>query len=222
MNDNNTTQSHSPNELEREELKSARKHLIILSTLLIAFNLSGAQVKEANSFIFKIEFANSEGLYWLVFSSVIYLLLRYHSICASKLEAINNVWLQKCVYDPFFYSKDPGDDIDGFFHRLCKANKNGWTEDGDVLYGSNRLNFRIIPNLVLNAKLEIEYFDFEHQESFINNYSFFSCNPKRDYLIAIFKVLQYFAKHFFRFPQGLSYYSPYWIGLTALYSHFLR
>ena len=59
--------------------QSKRKALVFVSLLLLALVVSGAQIKEANTFIFKIEFSNHAGLRYLLVASVMACMLRYYS-----------------------------------------------------------------------------------------------------------------------------------------------
>ncbi|MFM5143223.1 hypothetical protein ACEUA0_12025 [Aeromonas veronii] len=53
------------------EFQSKRKQLIVVSILLMAISLSDAQLKEANTFIFKIDFSNTAAFGWMMFFGVI-------------------------------------------------------------------------------------------------------------------------------------------------------
>ncbi|UIL59074.1 hypothetical protein [Vibrio harveyi] len=50
-----------------EGLKAKRRNLVMLSAVLIALNFSGAVIKEANTFLFKIEFTDQHGINELFF-----------------------------------------------------------------------------------------------------------------------------------------------------------
>ena len=62
-----------------EGLAAKRCALVIVSLLLLALSVSGASIKEANTFIFRIEFSNHVGLTYLLGAAVIFLLLRYYA-----------------------------------------------------------------------------------------------------------------------------------------------
>lgn len=60
-----------------EDLQGKRKLLVELSILMLAINFTGAVFKEANTFIFKIEFTNQSGLSYFFLLAILFLLIRY-------------------------------------------------------------------------------------------------------------------------------------------------
>lgn len=60
-------------------LVSKRRILVTLSLLLLAIQFTGAVFKEANTFIFKIEFINQSGLSVFLLLAVVILMVRYYS-----------------------------------------------------------------------------------------------------------------------------------------------
>lgn len=81
------------------EFQSKRKQLIAISVLLMAMSLSDAQLKEANTFIFKIDFSNSAAFGWLVFVGVIVLMIRYYSFAFKYHSYLYDVWANALVKD---------------------------------------------------------------------------------------------------------------------------
>ena len=57
-------------------LAAKRKILIVVSLLLLALNVSGASIKEANTFVFRVEFSNHVGLTYLLGVAVAFLMLQ--------------------------------------------------------------------------------------------------------------------------------------------------
>lgn len=82
-----------------EEFKSKRNQLTIISILLMAMSLSNAQIKEANTFIFKIEFSNSPAFGWLVFLGVIVLTVRYYSFAFKYHRQLYKMWSEDMIKD---------------------------------------------------------------------------------------------------------------------------
>ncbi|WP_323928599.1 hypothetical protein [Aeromonas caviae] len=81
------------------EFQSKRKQLIIVSVLLMAMSLSDASLKEANTFIFKIDFSNSAAFGWLVFVGVIVLMIRYYSFAFKYHSYLYDVWANAMMQD---------------------------------------------------------------------------------------------------------------------------
>ncbi|MCS4064768.1 hypothetical protein [Pseudomonas putida] len=86
--------------------QSKRKALIFVSLLLLALVVSGAQVKEANTFIFKIEFANHAGLQYLLFLSVLVCAVRYYSYSERYNNQLFKIWSGRLLGDYRVYRVD--------------------------------------------------------------------------------------------------------------------
>jgi len=82
-----------------EGLQSKKKILSILSILLIAINFTGAKFQEANTFIFKIEFTNQDGLSHLLLLSVVFSLIRYFSHAHVYHEELRALWCARLLKD---------------------------------------------------------------------------------------------------------------------------
>ncbi|EGQ8093288.1 TPA: hypothetical protein I7215_21815 [Vibrio vulnificus] len=94
-----------------EGLKSKRRNLIMLSTVLIALNLSGAVIKEANTFLFKIEFTDQHGINELFFFSLCYLLLRYYTYAQQYHQKLTQLWCDDMFSDRKVFFFHPEDEV---------------------------------------------------------------------------------------------------------------
>jgi len=92
---------------EDKAFQSKRKALIFVSLLLLALVASGAQIKEANTFIFKIEFAYHEGLRYLLVAAVVVCMLRYYSYSESYNNHLFSIWTGRLLSDYAVYHFDP-------------------------------------------------------------------------------------------------------------------
>lgn len=86
-----------------ENLKSKRKLLITISMILIALEVTGATIKEANTFLFKIGFTNESGVTNLLVFSILYLLVRYYSYAQPYHEELFEFWSSRMLKDPDFF-----------------------------------------------------------------------------------------------------------------------
>lgn len=86
--------------------QSKRKALVFVSLLLLALVVSGAQIKEANTFIFKIEFSNHVGLRYLLVVSVVACMLRYYSYAEKYRNQLFVIWSGKLLADSGVYYLD--------------------------------------------------------------------------------------------------------------------
>ncbi|WP_429013052.1 hypothetical protein [Aeromonas hydrophila] len=82
-----------------DEFKSKRNQLTIISILLMAMSLSDAQIKEANTFIFKIEFSNTHAFGWLVLLGVMVLTVRYYSVAFKYHRQLFKMWADELIKD---------------------------------------------------------------------------------------------------------------------------
>ncbi len=94
--------------------KSKRAILFSLSLLLLALAATGAQVKEANTLIFKIEFTRYENLQWLLVAGVLYSALRYYAYSEKYRKRLFEQWSGKLLEDSsvYYYAHDT-DEIEG-------------------------------------------------------------------------------------------------------------
>lgn len=91
---------------EDSDLNKKRKLLVIISLLLMGMSVSGATLLEVNTFIFKIGFANSKSLGFLLFLGVIVLTVRYYSVAYKYHERLYEMWAVEMIrdYNVFGYS----------------------------------------------------------------------------------------------------------------------
>jgi len=88
--------------------KSKRRALVFISLLLLALVVSGAVIKEANTFIFKIEFTNHVGLRYLLVLAVLSCLFRYYAYSEKYHAQLFNFWSGKLLDDSriFYYDRE--------------------------------------------------------------------------------------------------------------------
>lgn len=79
--------------------KAKRTMLFSLSLLLLALVATGAQVKEVNTLIFKIELTRHENLQWLLVAGVLYSVLRYYAYSEQYRVFLRHQWTRKLMTD---------------------------------------------------------------------------------------------------------------------------
>jgi hypothetical protein len=195
-------------------LKTKRRNLIVFSSILIALNYSGAVIKEANTFLFKIEFTDKTGINEIFVMVTMYLLLRYYTYAQQYHKKLMQLWIGDMLSDPKILRCTPamedatglladclpylGDEpqigsakylVSGFYHRSLSYPKwYGEQEAGDG---------RFFDELISCTK-------------WTNTWSF------SKYL----KLLAYEAKYqiiaYFTTREQLDLVAPYFIGLFAI------
>ncbi|HDS1815970.1 TPA: hypothetical protein QEM96_000590 [Pseudomonas putida] len=86
--------------------QSKRKALIFCSLLLLVLVISGAQIKEANTFIFKIEFTSHERLSYMLAAAVAVCMLRYYSYSEKYHNQLFKFWSARLLRDHEVYFLD--------------------------------------------------------------------------------------------------------------------
>jgi len=86
--------------------KSKRRALMFASLLLLALIVTGAEIKEANTFIFKIEFANHVGLRYLLVLAVLSCMFRYYAYSEKYHAQLFNFWSGRLLNDSSVFRYD--------------------------------------------------------------------------------------------------------------------
>jgi hypothetical protein len=81
-------------------LKSKRQMVMYVALITLALTLSAATVKEANTFLFKLDFLKPEGLMALLFIANIFCFIRYQNYSTPYEQALNNIWQIRLLSDP--------------------------------------------------------------------------------------------------------------------------
>lgn len=108
--------------------QSKRRAVTFTSLLLLALIVSGAQIKEANTFIFKIEFLNHEGLTYLLAASVVACLIRYYSYSERYRNALFKFWSSRLLNDYKIYHIDrEANDVGGLIGKRLFVHNNDYS-----------------------------------------------------------------------------------------------
>lgn len=133
----NTDQSNLADEIDNDKgLISQRRLLVTMSILLLALNFSGAKIKEANTFIFKIEFANHSGLKYLLILSVFFLMLRYYAYAQKYHRKAFELWSKKLLEDYTIFNRRnyPTLEITGLLSKIIDISSHMEPDIKNLLY----------------------------------------------------------------------------------------
>lgn len=98
-----------------EKLASKGKLLITSSLILFALEVTGTTIKEANTFLFKIDFTNQHGVTYLLISAILYLSIRYFNYAQPYHHELFLLWSSRMMSDGEIFSYNPNDDcVHGF------------------------------------------------------------------------------------------------------------
>lgn len=202
-----------------EGLKSKRKLLTVVSLILLALSFSGASIDEANTFIFKIKFANQNGLGILLVLSIIFLMIRYYNYAKPYHDNLYSLWTNRLLHNSFFLSQNPYEpqDDSGLIALSRNSEIDARIREDDFYsscsYKCKWLFWRYIVH-VWGSK-----HDYEDRVDSVNIFTEFG-------VIAYVKAL-YFetieqSKSFFTHRENLDVLAPYILGCLAIASYYFN
>jgi len=197
-----------------ENLKSIRKFLVTVSMILIALELSGATIKEANTFLFKLEFRNESGVTYLLVFSILYLIVRYYNYAQPYHQRLFELWSSRMLKDPdFFYYNNVDDGVYGFISAAIDVY--GGDEPGvsAVTYEVSGLFKRRLsyPTAGYSQDGDQEYFP-----TYINLNKWTDKWKFRSFLKLLAFEAKYQGEAFLKHREHLDILAPYFVALIAL------
>lgn len=209
------------------EFQSKRKQLVVVSILLMAMSLSDAQLKEANTFIFKIDFSNSVAFGWMVFFGVIVLMIRYYSFAFKYHFYLFEMWADDMMrdYRVFGYHTPEDDPTEYYPHGLFSKLKNHSCSRSIAHYDFERE--RIKPTYKAHGffKRTLHYDvhnPYEPESHAVNLNKFDENWTMKDYLKMINIEIKYQSNALFRQPEYLDISLPYFIATLSLISFIFK
>ncbi|NEX81743.1 hypothetical protein [Aeromonas rivipollensis] len=209
------------------EFQSKRKQLIIVSVLLMAMSLSDASLKEANTFIFKIDFSNSAAFGWLVFVGVIVLMIRYYSFAFKYHSYLYDVWANAMMKDRrvFGYHTKGDDPSENYPHGLFSQIKRDACSNSIGYYEFDREEVKPIYKAKGILKRSFSYsITYPHgtEETEVNLNEFCECWTRKD-LYNLLKIeFEYQKNAALRNPEYLDISLPYLIASLSLISFIFK
>lgn len=132
-------------------LKSKRQLVTYISLVILAINLSGATIQEANTFLFKIQFLRPEGLNALLAISLLFCSIRYFNYSYRYDIHLGELWKNRFLKDDrILFFDDLGDEYQGLlspainndFNGLYGLLRNGEISELRKQYRSSLFSFR--------------------------------------------------------------------------------
>lgn len=200
--------------------KNKRRNLFLLSILLIAIVVSGADIKEANSLIFKIEFTNHENLQWLLIAGICYSVLRYYAYSETYRDKLVEQWSSKLMSDRavYYYAEHSGD-VGGLLEKAVDVY--GGDEPGliDAAYRRTGLLKRVIayPSTEEHEEHGQVYFT-----RFIDLNKYNEKWKREDLLLLLWIELKYRINAWVAHRETLDLVAPYVLAAGALTAFFYK
>jgi hypothetical protein len=127
-------------------LKSKRQIVMYIALITLALTLSAATVKEANTFLFKLDFLKPEGLMALLFMANIFCFIRYQNYSVPHEETLNEIWQKRLLSDSRIKAQSlQGEQYEGILGKIYKLLFDNPTfEPIDIKYKSKFLILRYL------------------------------------------------------------------------------
>ncbi|WP_211829258.1 PQ-loop repeat-containing protein [Kistimonas asteriae] len=198
---------------EDEGLQGKRKSLVGLSILMLAINFTGATFKEANTFIFKIEFTNQSGLSYFLLLAVAFLLIRYYTYAHHYHEELYKLWSSRMLRDrKIFYYHYEAESVNGLLANAI--NVCGGDEPG--IQASKYHITGIFKRGLLYPTSHHHEDGIEEYEELISLTNFTNDWRRADYLKLLAYEFKYQFTAFFKYRENLDLVGPYLLGIAAL------
>lgn len=197
-----------------KEFQSKRKALVFVSLLLLALVVSGAQIKEANTFIFKIEFANHAGLRYLLVAAVMACTLRYYSYSEKYNNHLFSLWAGRFLSDYNVYHIDPEGPVTSGLAGSKAGIYVGDNYDTDnPVYRKTGIFKRAIgfkTNRIDEFRGQVYYTQFFNLNEYTEHWR------RRDFLNLLRVEFKYRAQAWFKHRETLDLASPYLLAAASL------
>lgn len=198
-----------------ENFKSKKRLVVILSAVLLVLIYSGAEIKEANTFIFKIDFKHQGGLGWLLAFAIGASLIRYMNYARPYTDQISNLWTKRLINRPQFFSRCPfSDSVSGYEVDMFPSTGYDTFLDHKFLYTSYKCRFPLIRSLVY------EYGEQPPGENTKEVY--FSLFKPRRYFNVLWLEFRERLKNLISHREFLDVFSAYFMAYFALTSFILK
>ncbi|WP_156941210.1 hypothetical protein [Cobetia crustatorum] len=197
-----------------------RRQLVYVSLIILAINLSGAQIKEANTFLFKIEFLNEGALIHLLEASAVYLLFRYYAYAHNYHEYLFKFWSERLMADTSVLIYNGFDDE---YHGLLAKKINGQNchDIGDQVPEYRKVSI-LRRSICYRSTIVDEYYGEVYVPKCINLNEYDDSWKRKD-LIKLFSFeFKYRYQAFFNNREHVDLLFPYIICLVSLLSVFNR
>jgi hypothetical protein len=192
-------------------LAKSRKYLMFVSLILLALTFSGTKITEANTFLFKLTFTNSEGIVDLLLLSIAFLVIRYYSNAAKYHKAIYDDWTSRLLKDEFFYFicehsyAQSGYMVD-IAPKYAGYNDESFRHDEDCPY----IKVKFHANWFINAQFQYYLLNrnghMQDQKIYLFRFSMFLASLK-----ALWLVLNHWIDAQVRYRESLDIFAPYLI-----------
>lgn len=199
---------------EDKLFQSKRKALVFVSLLLLALVVSGAQIKEANTFIFKIEFVSHEGLRYLLVAAVVACTLRYYAYSEKYNNHLFTIWAGRLLRDHEVYHIDPeGPFTSGLVGRKADIYVGGNYDTDTPIYIKSGFLKRSIGFSTTEFH---EYYGEVYFDKHFNLNEYVGQWSKQDFRKLLRIEFKYRLQALFKHRETLDLWSPYLLAVSSI------
>ncbi|EOB4247420.1 hypothetical protein [Vibrio metschnikovii] len=203
-----------------EKLTSKGKVLTTVSLILIALEVTGAVMKEANTFLFKIEFANQGGISHLLIAAVVYLVVRYRNYAQPYHHELFLLWSNRMMQDRAVFNYSNSEEIvKGFLgdaFDLFGGDEPGIKDSKYTVTGFLRRGITY-PTVWRGENPNGDYIESSDYDYF-SLYTFTDKWTIRKYICLLIIEFKYRINSFINYREHLDVLSPYMFAFLAIVS----
>lgn len=194
--------------------KSKRRALTFVSLLLLALVASGAEIKEANTFIFKIEFTNHVGLRYLLVLAVLSCMLRYYAYSEQYHAQLFKFWSNRLLNDiKVFHYDQESESVGGLLGRkidTCGGNEPGIQSPTYTKTGFLKRSIGYPSTGTHDFYGEYAYTEYIDLNQYTEWWS------KADFCKLLLAEMKYRLEAWIKYRETLDLLSPYLLGFSSL------
>ncbi|WP_394178458.1 hypothetical protein [Marinomonas posidonica] len=200
-------------------LKSKRQMVIYVALVTLALTLSAATIKEANTFLFKIDFLNPEGLMALLFISNVFCYVRYQNYSSPYIKTLRMIKYHRLSKDQRILTtnidKSQRGMLDGILLEINRV-----TSDNEEI---SIKEIRFISKYLLLRYIDVDY-QFNNNESKVKNqrYSVLTNVGFKKYLVFLYIDIRVSLDMVINHRETLDIQAPKIISLIACLSLFMQ
>ncbi|GIU13941.1 hypothetical protein [Shewanella morhuae] len=200
-------------------LQSKRKLLTVVSLTLLALSFSGATIDEANTFIFKIKFANQNGLGVLLVLSIIFLMIRYYNYAKTYHDKLYSLWTKRLLTHSFFFCQNPYESED--VYGLVADSS---AEEISARYREEHFywSYTYKCKWVFRRYIVHSWGSNQDNEDNVDSINIFTKFGALAYLKALYLEAIEQGKSFFTHRENLDILAPYMLGCLAIASYYFN
>lgn len=198
--------------------QSKRRAVTFVSLLMLALVVSGAQIKEANTFIFKIEFSNHEGLTYLLAMSVIACTIRYYSYSEKYRNSLFEIWSSRLLADySIYHILREENDVGGLMGKRLYV----YGGEYSLISPTYKVSFPFRREIGLNHHYLTEHGEEDYDTIFFSFNEYVNAWTHLDLIKLLVVEFRYRIEAWYKYRETLDLAGPYLLAAASLSAFFI-